>query len=124
MESLSPADWEVAQFVIPRSVFAVINTRAIEAEALAKGIARPRIEANTKNAGGNKIRLTCRVVMARRVIESLDAAMQLAERRHDANTVEALQIARAAALEACGKAGLRSIDRVPLGEAGYIGPSA
>ena len=120
----SPDAWEVAQFVIPRTAFAAINPAAVQAQARADGLARSTIEANAKNAGGNKIRLTCRVVMARRVIESLDAAIQLAERRHDANTVEDLQIARAAALDACEEAGRRSNNRVPLGEAGYVGPSA
>ncbi len=115
------ADYEIAQFVIPRRAFAAINAAAIEEQARADGIERPRIEANTRHAGGNNVRLTTRVVMARRIVEAIEAATQFAERRGDVAMVADLEIALATALKGIDQARSRIDTRPPMGDTGYLG---
>lgn len=98
MEGESPES-VIAQFVIPKRAYTVINASAIEAQAYADGIARPRIEANTRHAGGSNIRLTCRVPMVDRITVAITVATSLAERKHDAALVADLSIALASALK-------------------------
>jgi hypothetical protein len=121
MEPVSPADMEIAQFTIPRPAYGVLNVPGIEALAYAEGFARPRIEANTRHAGGNRIRLTCRVAMARRLVDTIENATRLAEHRHDGVMVADLAIALAATLKGIDQATARIDTRPPMGDTGFLG---
>jgi hypothetical protein len=109
----------IAQFVIPKRAYAVINAPGIEAQAYADGVARPRIEANARHAGGNGIRLTCRVPMVDRITVAIGAATSLAERKHDAALVADLSIALAAALK--GRDEALNPRHLSMGDTGYLG---
>ena len=80
------------------SIFSRWNL-AIEAWARDGGFAHPCIEATTRNAGGNRIRLTCRVPMLDRITDPITQATTLAEQRQDEALVADLSIALMAALE-------------------------
>jgi hypothetical protein len=118
MDAESYAD-TIAQFTIPKAAFAAANVPAIERQARAEGVERPRIEADTKNAGGNRIRLTCRLPMVDRITEAITAATALAERKHDAALVADLSIAMAAALE--GRDEALNPRHLSMGDTGYLG---
>jgi hypothetical protein len=94
---------------------------AIQASAFADGVARHRIEANTRHAAGNRIRLTRCVLMAERVVEATEAATNLDGRRHDPGLVADLEIALALALKGVDHATRSADTRPPMGESGYLG---
>jgi hypothetical protein len=117
MDAESYAD-AIAQFTIPKAAFAAANVAAIERQARAEGVERPRIEADTKNAGG-KVRLTCRLPMVDRITAAITAASALAERKHDAALFADLSIALAAALKEREQA--LNPRHLSMGEKGYLG---
>jgi len=69
MEPLdAPGLYEIAQFVVPRIAADALDGARIRREAIASGIVAPRVEMNVRKAGAGKVRLTCRTVMALRLI--------------------------------------------------------
>jgi hypothetical protein len=62
--------YEAAQFVVPRRAYEALDVRAIVDQARRDGFARASVEANLRGAGAGKIRLTCRVAIAVRLMDA------------------------------------------------------
>jgi hypothetical protein len=116
----------IAQFVVPRLAIGFIDVGAIEREAAAGGMERPRIEINAKGAGAGKVRLTCRVAMIFHLLiawgDLLEGKRPLFVPSGDrASALEALRVACSAAEAAVVEAKARPIRSISLGENGYVG---
>jgi hypothetical protein len=61
--SNAPELYAVAQFVVPRIAADALDLTRIVRDARDAGMVAPNIEMNTRHAGANKIRVTCRTLM-------------------------------------------------------------
>ncbi|HEY2164254.1 MAG TPA: hypothetical protein VGH04_09700 [Gemmatimonadaceae bacterium] len=59
--------------------------------------------------------------MAKRIVGAIEAATNLAERRHDVGLAADLEIAMASALKGIDQARSRVGTRPPMGDTGYLG---
>lgn len=119
--------YTIAQFVVPKLATTLVDVGAIEREAAAAGMERPRIEVNAKGAGAGRVRLTCRVTM---IFQLLIAWGDLLEGHRllrvpndeREGALEALRLACDAGEAAVREAKARLIRSIPLGQSGYVGP--
>ena len=77
------------QFVLPRRALAAINPLAIIAKARRDGVENVRLRV-TDGARADEIRLTCRVLMAMRVLESIEHTATLAVNECDLSLISDL----------------------------------
>jgi hypothetical protein len=104
----SPILYETAQFVVTRAAGDAIDVEQLVREAAAAGVIRPRLEMNTKNAGGGSVRITCRVIMALRLTEKWTEIGVAAPRTEKGSRLAAeCALAVAAAFKACDEAKAR-----------------
>ncbi len=104
----SPILYEAAQFVILRAAAAAIDVDQLLREAADAGVIRPRLEMNTKNAGGGNVRITCRVIMALRLTEKwTEIAIAAPRTEEGARLAAECALAVAAAFKACDEAKAR-----------------
>lgn len=104
----SPILYETAQFVVPRAAGNAIDVAQLVREAADAGVLRPRLEMNTKNAGGGNVRITCRVIMALRLTEKWTEIAVAAPRTEEGVRLAAeCAIAVAATFKACDEAKAR-----------------
>ncbi len=109
----------VAQFVVPRIAADAVDVPTLAREAAAAGVEWTRIEMNTRGAGAGKIRLTCNVAMAERLIATWSRlAEEVPANEYGIKLRAGLGLAVAAGTAACDDA--RNPRRPSLGESGYI----
>lgn len=84
----SPILFEIVQFTVPRRAAAAIDLGAIERTARADGLDHAaHIEASTYRVGAAKARITCRVLMALRLIDAWQIAAGTAEAKAEGDTL-------------------------------------
>jgi hypothetical protein len=116
--------YETAQFVVPRAAGDAIDVAQLVRQAADAGVIRPRLEMNTKNAGGGRVRITCRVIMALRLTEKWTEIGVSAPRTEQGTRLAAeCAIAVVAAFKACEDAQARhEAGATRRGRSGWISP--
>jgi hypothetical protein len=115
----SPILYETSQFVVPRAAGEAIDVAQLVREAADAGVLRPRLEMNTRNAGGGNVRITCRVIMAVRLTEKWTELAVAAPRTEEGARLAAeCTLAVAAAFKACEDAKAR-YDAGPIRRGGW-----
>lgn len=66
--SSAPELYSVTQFVVDRAAADALDVSRITRELRDAGMVAPNIEMNTRRAGANKVRVTCRTLVASRLI--------------------------------------------------------
>lgn len=116
----APELYTVAQFVVPRIAADALDLSRIVREARDSGMVAPNIEMNIRHAGPRKIRVTCRTLMALRLMaEWKRIAASAPQTDHGAQLRESIFLASAAATAACCKAW--SPRKLSMGETGFVG---
>jgi hypothetical protein len=116
----TPELYAVAQFVVPRIAVDALDLSRIVREARDGGMVAPNIEMNTRHAGAGKIRVTCRTLMALRLVaEWRRIATRAPQTDHGAQLREGIFVARTAASAACCEAW--SPRKLSMGESGFVG---
>ena len=116
----APELYAVAQFVIPRVAADALDLSRIVREARSDGMVAPNIEMNTRRAGAGKIRVTCRTLMALRLVaEWKRVAANAPHTDHGAQLREGISLATTAATAGCCEAW--SPRKLAMGESGFIG---
>lgn len=118
--SNAPELYAVAQFVVPRIAADSLDLPRIVREARDGGMLAPNIEMNTRRAGAGKIRVTCRTLMALRLVAEWKRIAASAPQTEDgAKLRESVFLANRAASVACYDAW--SPRQLMTGETGFIG---
>jgi hypothetical protein len=118
--SNAPELYAVAQFVVPRIAADALDLPRLVREARDAGMVAPNIEMNVRHAGAGKIRVTCRTLMALRLVaEWKRVAAGAPQTDYGAKLREAILVANTAASVACYSAW--SPRNLSMGESGFIG---
>jgi hypothetical protein len=118
--SNAPELYAVAQFVVPRIAADALDLPRIVREARDAGMVAPNIEMNTRRAGAGKIRVTCRTLMALRLVaEWKRIAASAPQTDSGAKLRDGILVANTAASVACYDAW--SPRELSMGESGFIG---
>jgi hypothetical protein len=118
--SNAPELYAVAQFTVPRIAADALDLPRIVREARDAGMVAPNIEMNTRHAGANKIRVTCRTLMALRLVaEWKRIAASAPQTDYGAKLRDGIVVANTAASVACCNAW--NLRKLSMGESGFIG---
>jgi hypothetical protein len=118
--SNAPELYAVAQFVIPRIAADALDLRRIVREARDEGMVAPNIEMNVRGAGAGKIRVTCRTLIALRLVaEWKRIAATVPQTDYGARLREGISVANVAATLACCHAW--NPRPLAMGDTGYLG---
>jgi hypothetical protein len=118
--SNAPELYAVAQFVVPRIAADALDMARIVREASDAGMVAPRIELNVRRAGAGKVRVTCRTLMALRLVAEWKGIAAHAPHTDDgARLREGITLASQAATAGCCAAW--DPRGLSMGESGYVG---
>jgi hypothetical protein len=118
--SSAPELYAVAQFRVPKIAADALDLTRITQEMRDAGMVAPNIEMNLRGAGAGKVRVTCRTLVALRLIAEWKRIVRRAPHNDDAAKLrEAVTLASHAATVGCCEAWRPR----PLssGEVGYLG---
>ncbi len=118
--SNAPELYAIAQFMVPRIAADALDLPRIVQEARDAGMVAPNIEMNVRGAGAGKIRVTCRTLMALRLVaEWKRIAASAPQNDSGAKLREGIALANEAASGGCYEAW--NPRTLSMGESGFIG---
>jgi hypothetical protein len=118
--SNAPELYAVVQFVVPRIAADALDPPRIVREAHDAGMVAPNIEMNVRGAGAGKIRMTCRTLMALRLVaEWRRIAATVPQTDYGVKLREGISVANVAATLGCCQAW--SPRGLAIGDTGYLG---
>jgi hypothetical protein len=116
----APELYAVTQFRVPRIAADALDLQRITHEMRDAGMVAPNIEMNVRHAGAGRVRVTCRALVALRLIAEWRHIGERAPHTDDgARLREAAALARLSATVGCCKAW--NPRRLSAGEVGFLG---
>ena len=116
----APELYAVCQFVAPRVAADALDIPGIVREARDAGMVGPNIEMNVRGAGAGRVRVTCRTLIALRLVaEWKRVAVSAPQNEYGAKLREGISEANVATTAACCHAW--SPRQLSAGETGFMG---